>query len=77
MCKCGLDYQMDTLHIAYSNQHFETIEYTCDVKNTQLKFEMKNSKSFINLDDYPMLSKSIKQEVQTFARKYVFIGVMI
>jgi hypothetical protein len=31
MCKCGLDYQTNTFHIAYSNQHFEPIEYTCDV----------------------------------------------
>ncbi len=31
MCKCGLDYKMDTLHIVYNNQHFEPIEYTCDI----------------------------------------------
>jgi hypothetical protein len=35
LCKCGLNYQIDPLHIAYSNQHFEPIEYVCDVKNTQ------------------------------------------
>jgi hypothetical protein len=67
LCKCGLDYQMDTLHIAYSNQYFEPIEYTCDVKNIQLQFETQIFKSFINLDDYPMLSKPIKQ-VQTLAK---------
>ncbi len=67
MFKCGLDYQIDLLHIAYSNQHFEPIEYTCDVKNTQFQFETQNSKSFINLDDYPMLSRPMKQEMQTLA----------
>jgi hypothetical protein len=46
MCKCGLNHQTDTLHIAYSKQHFEPIEDTCDVKNTQLQFEMQNFKSF-------------------------------
>jgi hypothetical protein len=44
MCKCGLDCQMDTLHIACSNQHFEPIEYTCDIRNTQLQFETQNFK---------------------------------
>ncbi len=39
MCKCGLDYQTNILYIDYSNQHFEPIEYTCDVRNTQLRFE--------------------------------------
>jgi hypothetical protein len=33
LCKCGLDYKMDTLHIAYNNQHFEPIEYKCDIIN--------------------------------------------
>jgi hypothetical protein len=63
MCKCGLDYQMDTSRIACSNQHFEPIEYTCDIRNTQLQFETQIFKSFINLDDYQMLSKTIKQEM--------------
>jgi hypothetical protein len=72
MPKCGLNYQMDTLHIAYSIQHFDPIEYTCDVINTQLQFETQNSKSFINLNDFPMLLKPIKQEVQTFAKKMCF-----
>jgi inhibitor of KinA sporulation pathway (predicted exonuclease) len=61
MCKCGLNYQMDTLQGAYSNQHFDPIEYTCDVMNTLLQFKMQNFKSFINLDDFIMLSKLIKQ----------------
>jgi len=39
MCKCGLDYQIDPLHIAYNKQHFEPIEYAYDVKNTQFQFE--------------------------------------
>jgi hypothetical protein len=53
MCMCGLDYQTDTLHIAYSNQHFEPIEYTCDIRNIQLQFETQKSRSFINLNDNP------------------------
>jgi hypothetical protein len=39
LCKCALDYQMDTLHIAYNNQHFEPIKYICDVKIIQLPIE--------------------------------------
>ncbi len=31
MFKCGLNYQMNILHIAYNNQQFEPIKYTCDV----------------------------------------------
>jgi len=61
MRKCGLNYQMDTLHNAYSNQHIDPIEYTCDVMNTLLQFEMQKTKSFINLDHFLMLSKLIKQ----------------
>jgi hypothetical protein len=72
MCKCGLNYQIDILHIVYSNQHFEPIEYTFDVKNTQFQFETQNSKLFINLDDYPMLSRPMKQEMQTLAQKICF-----
>jgi hypothetical protein len=60
MCKCGLDYQTDTLYIACNNQHFELIEYKCDIRNIQLQFETQNFKSFIGLDDYPMFSKPIK-----------------
>jgi len=72
MRKCGLNYQMDTLHIAYSNQYFDSNEYTCDVINIWLQFEMQNFESFINLDDFPMFSKPIKQKVQTFAQKKCF-----
>jgi hypothetical protein len=36
-----------------------------------LQFETQKFKSFINLDDYPMLSKPIKQ-VQTLAKKIHF-----
>jgi len=50
MFRFGIDYQMDLLNIAYNNQHFEPIEYICDVKSFQ--FEIKNPISFINLDDY-------------------------
>ncbi len=44
MGKCGLNYQMDTLHIAYSVKHFEPIEYTCDVRilNCNLKRKILN-----------------------------------
>jgi hypothetical protein len=52
--------QTNTLHIAYINQNFEPIQYTCDIKNIQLQFETQNSKSFINLNDNPMPSKPIK-----------------
>ncbi len=60
MCMCGLDYQTNTLHIAYINQKFEPIEYTRAITSIQLQFETQNSKSFINLNDNPMLSKLIK-----------------
>jgi hypothetical protein len=32
---------MDTIHIVYSNQHFDLIEYTCDVINIQLIWDEK------------------------------------
>ncbi len=65
-------YQIDLLHIAHTNQHFEPIEYTCDVWNTPFQFETQNSKSFINLDDYPMLLKPMKQEMQNTCPKNKF-----
>jgi hypothetical protein len=59
--------------IRLPNRHFYTmlivinilnqIEYMCDVKNNQLQFETPNFKSFLNLDDYLMRSKPIKQKV--------------
>jgi hypothetical protein len=72
LCKCGLDYQIDLSHITYNNQHFEPIEYACDVRNTQFQFETQNSKSFVNLDNHLMLSKPMKQEMQTLAQKKRF-----
>jgi hypothetical protein len=44
MFKCGLYYQTNTLHIAYSNQQFEPTKYTCDVKNIHcnLRFKILN-----------------------------------
>jgi hypothetical protein len=32
MFRCGIGYQTNPLHIDYNNQHFEPIEYTCDVR---------------------------------------------
>jgi hypothetical protein len=48
MCKCGLDYQMDTLHNAYSNKHLEPIECTRDVRilNCNLKRKILNHLKF-------------------------------
>jgi len=46
MCKCGLEYQIDLLQIAYSNQPFEPIKYRCDVKNTQFQFETQIENHF-------------------------------
>jgi hypothetical protein len=54
--------------VRLSNGHFTTLlmiinilnQLNIHVINTQLQFETQNSKSFINLDDYPMLSKPIK-----------------
>jgi hypothetical protein len=40
MFRFGIDYEMDLLNIAYNNQHFELIEYTCDVRSYQFQFEI-------------------------------------
>jgi hypothetical protein len=45
MCKCGSDYQMDTLHIAYNNQHFLNqlnIHVVLEILNCNLKPKILN-----------------------------------
>ncbi len=74
MFRCGIP--NESLNIIYNNWHFEPIEYTCDVRNTQFQFETQNSKSFVNLDNHLMLSKPMKQEMQTLAQKICFIGMV-
>jgi hypothetical protein len=71
MFRFKTDYQMDLLNIACNNQHFEPIEYTCDVRNGQFQFEIKKIISYINLDDCSTILKLMKKNT-TFAQKIHF-----
>jgi hypothetical protein len=42
------------------------------LKTLNFNLRQKHSKSFIKLDDYPMLLKPMKQEMQTLAQKICF-----
>jgi hypothetical protein len=46
MCKCGLDYQIDLLHIPYSNQPFEPIDIHVMLKT--LNFNLRHKFKIIS-----------------------------
>jgi hypothetical protein len=62
MSQCGIDFQYVPLHIAYSSQHFEPIQYVNGLSRSLLTFQVNDFKVTINLDDFPFLSESKMQQ---------------
>jgi len=50
---CGMDFQSIPLHITYSSQHFEPIQYGNGLSRPLLSFHIIDSKATIDLDDFP------------------------
>jgi hypothetical protein len=61
---CGLDFQSILLHIAYSFQHFEPIQYVNGLFKSFLTFQVNDSKVIIFLNDFPSLLESMVQQPQ-------------
>jgi hypothetical protein len=59
MSQSGMDFQSIPLHIAYSSQHFEQIQYVNGLFRSSPIFQVHDSKVSIDLDDFPSLSKSM------------------
>ncbi len=55
MIQCGMDFQSIPLHITFSFQHFEPLQYVNGLSRSLLTFQVNNSKVTINLDDFPSL----------------------
>jgi hypothetical protein len=55
MSQCGIDFYSIPLHIAYSSQHFEPIQYVNSPFSSLLIFQNNNLKIIIDLDDFPSL----------------------
>ncbi len=62
MSWCGMNFQSIPLHIAYSSQHFEPIQYVNGLFRSLLTYQVNDSKVTINLDDFPSLLKSMVQQ---------------
>jgi hypothetical protein len=62
MSQCGIDFQSIPLHIMYSSQHFEPIQYVDGLYRSLPIFQVNDSKINIDLDDFPSLSKSMMQQ---------------
>ncbi len=57
-----MDFQSIPLHIAYSSQHYEPIEYDNGVLKKFHAFEPNDPKVTINLDEFPLILESIVQQ---------------
>jgi hypothetical protein len=57
-----MDFQSITLHITYSFQHFEPIQYVNGLSRSLLTFQVNDSKVTTYLNDYLSLSKLVVQQ---------------
>jgi hypothetical protein len=57
-----MDFQSIPLHIVYSFQHFEPIQYVNNLFRFLLIFQVNDSKVTINLDFFPSFSKLMVQQ---------------
>jgi hypothetical protein len=55
MSQCGMDFYSIPLHITYSFQHFEPIQYVNSPFSFLLIFQINNLNIIIDLDDFPSL----------------------
>jgi hypothetical protein len=52
MSRCGMDFQFIPLHITYSSQHIEPIQYVNGLFWSSSTFQVNDSKISINLNDF-------------------------
>jgi hypothetical protein len=52
MSRCGMDFQSIPLHIMYSSQHFEPIQYVNSLSRSLLTFQVNDSKVTIDFNDF-------------------------
>jgi hypothetical protein len=57
-----MDFQSIPLHITYSSQHFEPIQYVNGLSKSLPTFQVNDSKVTIDLDDFPSLSELVMQQ---------------
>jgi hypothetical protein len=72
-----MDFQSIPLHIIYSFQHFEPIQYVIGLSKSLLTYQINDPKVTINLDDFPYLSKLVVQQplIQLWQLTTIFIGM--
>jgi hypothetical protein len=63
MFQCGMDFQSIPLHIMYSFQLFELIQYVNNLSRSSTTFQINDPKVTINLDDFSSLSKLVVQQL--------------
>jgi hypothetical protein len=59
MFRCGMDFQSIPLHIAYSSQHFEPIQYVNGLSKSLPTFQINDPKITIDSNDFPSFLKSM------------------
>jgi hypothetical protein len=57
-----MDFQSIPLHITYSFQHFEPIQYVNGLSKSLLTYQSNDPKITINLNGFPYLSKLMVQQ---------------
>ncbi len=57
-----MDFESTPLHITYSFQHFEIIQYVNGLSKFLLTYQINDPKVTINLNDFPYLSKLMVQQ---------------
>jgi len=62
MSQCGMNFQSIPLHITYSFQHFELIQYVNSLFRSLFAFQINDPKITIDLNDFPSFPKSMVQQ---------------
>jgi hypothetical protein len=58
-----MDFQFIPLHVVYSSQHFDPIEYVNGPFQSSPIFRVNDAKVHIDLDDFPSFLKLMKQKL--------------
>ncbi len=59
MSWCGMDFQFIPLHITYSSQHIEPIQYVNGLFRSSPTFQVNDSKINIDLNDFSSFLESV------------------
>jgi hypothetical protein len=77
MSQCAMNFQSIPLHIMYSSQHFELIQYVNSLSRSLLAFQINDPKNTIDLNDFPSFSKSMVHNLlfNYHNQLHIFIGM--